>query len=114
MKTLKNISLTLIIFLGGISLPAMTTKVIHSTLTADVDILSFKVNNVEGIINNDNGTITVLVPSGTGLSAVAPVITLPANATVSPASGEAQNFTFSANTPIDTGYSMAICTIRTG
>ena len=101
MKTLKNISLTLIIFLGGIFTACNDDKGDSLDLMADVDILSFKVNNVEGIINNDNGTITVLVPSGTGLSAVAPVITLPANATVSPASGEAQNFTFSANTPIE-------------
>ena len=64
MKTLKNISLTLIIFLGGIFTACNDDKGDSLDLTADVDILSFKVNNVEGIINNDNGTITVLVPLG--------------------------------------------------
>jgi hypothetical protein len=54
MKTLKNISLTLIIFLGGIFTACNDDKGDSLDLTADVDILSFKVNNVEGIINNDN------------------------------------------------------------
>ena len=101
MNTLRNMSLALIILLGGIFTACKDDSRSPLDLTADVDILSFKVGNVQGNINNDKGTITVLVPSGTNLSAVAPVIELPANATVTPASGVAQNFTFSANSPVE-------------
>lgn len=100
---LKNmrVALIIIILFGGIFTACNGDRSDSLDLAANVDILSFKVNNVEGIINNDNGTIIVMVPSGTNLSAVAPVVELPQNATVSPASGVAQNFSFSANTPIE-------------
>jgi hypothetical protein len=101
MNTLKNLGLILIILFSGILTACKEEVSSPLDLTADVDILSFKVGDVDGVINNENGTITVLVPSGTNLSAIAPVIALPANATVSPASGAAQNFAFSANAPIE-------------
>lgn len=101
MKTLKNTSLILIFLLGWIFTACEDTVSDPLDLEADVTISSFKVGNIEGDINNEKGTITVLVPYGTDLSAIAPVIAFPANATVSPASGVAQNFTFSANTPIE-------------
>jgi len=101
MKTLKNMSFILIMIFGGIFTACKDDTNSPLDLEADVNILSFKVGNVDGVVNNENGTITVLVPSGTDLSAMTPVIALPANAKVSPASGVAQNFTFSANTPIE-------------
>lgn len=45
-----------------------------------------------GTINNVNSTISVILPAGTNLTAVAPVITLNSELTVSPASGVSQNF----------------------
>lgn len=69
-------------------------------LSTDVDILSFKIGNTLGKVDKTQGTILVMVPEGTDLSAVAPTIKLPASAQVSPASGVAQNFSFSGTTPI--------------
>lgn len=101
MKTLTNMSLILILLLGSMLTACKDDLRDPLDLTADVDILSFRVGNAEGTIDNENGTITVMVPSGTNLSAIAPQIELPANATVSPAQGVEQNFTFSANTPVN-------------
>lgn len=47
---------------------------------------------VTGVIDNDASTITVIVPAGSDLSSVSPVITLNDELTVSPASGVAQDF----------------------
>lgn len=104
MKSIFNkmsLGLIITILFGGIFTSCNDEREVSLDLTANVDIISFNINNVAGIINDDNGTINVLVPSGTNLSALAPVIELPANATVSPASGESKNFTFSVNNPIE-------------
>lgn len=45
-----------------------------------------------GIIDESAKTVMVTVPAGTNLSALVPTVTLSANATVSPASGVARNF----------------------
>src|SRR5690606_24255246 len=100
MKTLINKSLILIMLIGGVFTACKDDMNGSVNLTADVNIQSFKIGDAKGLVNNEKGTITVLVPVGTDLSAVAPEITLPAGAKVNPASGVAQNFTFSANTPI--------------
>jgi hypothetical protein len=59
-------------------------------------IIGFKIEEIEGIIEEDASpkTIRVTMPAGTNLGSLSPVITLsdPA-ARVSPASGEAQDFT---------------------
>ena len=46
-----------------------------------------------GMINEDAKTITVTVPQGTNVTALVPIITVSDKATVTPASGIAQNFT---------------------
>ena len=61
-------------------------------LSGDVDIHSFSINGIQGIINPDNSTITVIMPSTTDLTALAPQITLGIGAKVSPASGEIIDF----------------------
>lgn len=53
---------------------------------------SFVINGTVGIIDNALNSIVVNLPSGTNLSSLAPVITTPADQTVTPASGIAQNF----------------------
>jgi len=101
MKTLKNI-IGLGIFLLFIVLftSCKEDSATSLDLSSDVNILSFKVGNTAGVVDNEKGTISVLVPAGTDLSAVKPSIALPENATVAPASGSAQNFTFSSTTPL--------------
>lgn len=47
---------------------------------------------VTGVIENDASTITVILPAGSDLSSVSPIITLNDELTVSPASGVAQDF----------------------
>lgn len=56
-------------------------------LDAPVDILSYKVDTANGIIDTAAGTITIHLPFGTDFTKVAPQIGLPAEAVVSPASG---------------------------
>jgi hypothetical protein len=55
-------------------------------------IESFVINGTVGIIDNAANSIVVILPPGSNLSSLAPVITLPADQTVTPASGVTQNF----------------------
>jgi hypothetical protein len=67
-----------------------------------LQISSFNVNNVEATIDNTAGTISVVLPVGTDLSALQPTIVLNGYGTiVSPASTVATNFTNSAATPVN-------------
>jgi hypothetical protein len=61
-------------------------------MSGDVDIHSFVVNGVEGTINAENSTITVILPTGTDLSTLSPQITIADGAQISPKSGEAMDF----------------------
>ena len=55
-------------------------------------IESFVINGTAGIIDNNANSIIVILPPGANKSSLAPVITLPADQTVSPSSGASQNF----------------------
>ncbi|MDR2085960.1 MAG: DUF5018 domain-containing protein [Dysgonamonadaceae bacterium] len=70
-------------------------------LTGGVDIISFSVDGVEGVINQKAQTIKVLLPTNVDLSALKPVITLSDGASVTPASDETVDFSNSENTPIE-------------
>lgn len=61
--------------------------------TGTAKITGFSVLGVEGEIDQSAGTITVKLPVGTNVTAVAPVVTVPAGAVVSPVSGEVVNLT---------------------
>lgn len=61
--------------------------------TSTAKITGFSVLGVEGEIDQSAGTITVKLPVGTNVTAVAPVVTVPAGAVVSPVSGEVVNLT---------------------
>ena len=56
-------------------------------------ITAFSVLGVDGVINQSAGTITVTLPAGTNVTAVAPSVTVTAGAVVSPVSGEVVNLT---------------------
>ncbi len=45
------------------------------------------------VIDNTNHTVTLIVPSGTDVTNLTPIISLPNSATISPNSGVAQDFT---------------------
>ena len=55
-------------------------------------ITSFKINGVTGTIDQNDKTIALTLPHGTDRSSLAPVIAVSPKASVSPASGVAQNF----------------------
>lgn len=56
-------------------------------------IKSFTINGVTGTVNDVSKTITMTLPEGTNLSALTPVIELTEGVSISPASGQAINFT---------------------
>ncbi|WP_421764969.1 BspA family leucine-rich repeat surface protein [Ekhidna sp.] len=56
------------------------------------DILSFLIASTEGVIDRDQHTVILSMPSGTDLSSLTPTIFVSTNATIAPASGVAQNF----------------------
>ncbi|MDR1761909.1 MAG: DUF5018 domain-containing protein [Bacteroidales bacterium] len=57
-----------------------------------ITVFGFSEPAATGVINETAKTIAVNVPEGTNITALAPVIIISADATVSPASGVAQNF----------------------
>ena len=56
-------------------------------------ITAFSVLGVDGVIDQSAGAITVTLPDGTDVTAVAPSVTVTAGAVVSPVSGEVVNLT---------------------
>tara|TARA_R110001583_G_scaffold122569_1_gene273852 strand:- start:5938 stop:7794 length:1857 start_codon:yes stop_codon:yes gene_type:complete len=69
-----------------VSVKQLAAPTINSFATSE-DICA-----VTGIIDNDLSTITVILPSGSDLTSITPVITFNDELTVSPASGEVQDF----------------------
>lgn len=61
-------------------------------LSGDTGIRSFVINGVEGAINTDNSTISVILPSGTDLKGLTPAIEIADGAVISPASGVTMDF----------------------
>ena len=59
--------------------------------SSEVEMLTFKIDTIEGTITGVNVTITL--PFGTDVTKLAPVITISDLATISPASGTVQDFT---------------------
>jgi hypothetical protein len=55
-------------------------------------ITSFKIGSNEGIINEADKTITVIVPYGTSVAALTPTVSISADTSILPLSGTAQNF----------------------
>ena len=57
------------------------------------DIIQFKVDTIVGVIDKNQHTVTLDFPAGTDVSHLTPTIVVSIYAKVSPASGEAQDFT---------------------
>ncbi len=74
--------------------------------SGDVDIHSFTVNGVEGTINKDNSTISVIVPSGTDLRGLMPEIEIAEGAEIVPSSGVSQDFADSNGNLLEVTYTV--------
>lgn len=61
--------------------------------TSEPKITAFSVANVSGTIDQESGTITVVVPNGTDVTSLCPAIAMSGAGSVTPASGAVVNFT---------------------
>ena len=77
----------------GTTQQTYTVTVVQAALSESCEMISFKVGNAYGVIDQAAGTVTVTVSADTNLSMVKPVIGLPEGAKVSPASEEMMDFT---------------------
>ncbi len=78
--------------MNGTTAQYMVEAVVHDA-DNEKRILSFTIDDVEGDINEIAKTVTVTMPEGTDVTLLEPAIEVSEGATVSPASGEAQDFT---------------------
>jgi hypothetical protein len=97
---MKNIKYVLMTALFACCIAGCENSREDIDLTGGVDITSFTVSGVEGVIDQKAQTIRVLLPTNADLSALKPVISVSDGATVTPSSEEAVNFTTSETTPI--------------
>ena len=61
--------------------------------TSEPKITAFSVANVSGTIDQESGTITIVVPNGTNVTSLCPAIAMSGADSVTPANGAAVNFT---------------------
>ena len=61
--------------------------------SSEKDIIYFTINDINGTIDTDYNTIAFELESGTDVTSLTPTITISEEATISPASGVAQDFT---------------------
>ncbi len=79
----------------GITNQVWTVSVAITPASTETDILTFNFASlaINGIVNATDHTVVLTVPYGTAVSALVPTITLSPNASVSPLTGVAANFT---------------------
>jgi len=78
--------------MNGTTTQYMVTAMVHDAEN-EKSILSFVINGVEGEIEEMGRTVSLTMPEGTDVTQLVPTIEVSEGATVSPASGEAQDFT---------------------
>ena len=78
--------------MNGTTAQYMVEAVVHDA-DNEKSIRSFVIDDVEGEIDEFSKTVTVQMPQGTDVTELVPTIEVSEGATVSPASGEAQDFT---------------------
>ena len=78
--------------MNGTTAQYMVEAVVHDA-DNEKRILSFTIDDVEGEINETAKTVTLTMPEGTDVTELVPTIEVSEGATVSPDSGEAQDFT---------------------
>lgn len=62
------------------------------TVQAQAPILSFKINGLTATINHSSKTISLVMPDGTNLTSLQPVIEMASGVSIAPASGATINF----------------------
>ncbi|MFY1047186.1 DUF4960 domain-containing protein [Chryseobacterium sp. GP-SGM7] len=62
------------------------------TVQAQIPIISFKINGLSATINHSSKSISLVMPEGTNLTALQPVIEMANGVSINPASGTAINF----------------------
>jgi len=99
---MKKIIYSLAIVLMAFNLTACTDIERDTVdLNAEVDILSFTINGVEGTIDTAKQTIKLFMPPGTNLTSLTPSVSISDGATVTPESGISMDFSSSSITPIE-------------
>ena len=78
--------------MNGTTAQYMVEAVVHD-VDNEKSILSFVIDGVEGEINEIAKTVSLTMPEDTDVTGLVPTIEVSEGATVSPASGEAQDFT---------------------
>lgn len=105
---MKKIIYYIMILMLAISVNSCTEEVREVLdTTGDVDIHSFKINGVEGVIDTTNATISVILPAGSSLKGLAPEITLGAGATVTPNNGDAVDFVDNSGNLLSVVYTVS-------
>ncbi|MFA5329197.1 MAG: hypothetical protein WC384_15490 [Prolixibacteraceae bacterium] len=89
-KTIYNLIIILLPFLVLSSCQKSIEDVLDTT--GDVDIHSFTINGVEGTINSEISTISVILPAGSSLTNLSPQIDVGAEAILTPDIGTAVDF----------------------
>jgi len=74
--------------------------------TGDTNIHSFSINGVDGIINPENSTISVILPAGSGLKNLSPQITIAEGAQLTPNNGEAVDFVDANGNPVIVSFTV--------
>lgn len=70
-------------------------------LSGDVDILSFTVNGHEAVVDNEALTVKLMMPPGTDVTQLKPVVQVSEGAIVSPSSGTEADFSHSGTTAVE-------------
>ena len=78
--------------MNGTTVQYMVEAIVHDD-DNEKSILSFTIDDVDGVINEATKMVVVTMPESTDVSQLVPTIEVSEGATVNPASGEAQDFT---------------------
>ena len=81
-------------------------------VTVSSPITSYKVNNIAGVINNTAKTITLVLPEGTDLTALQPIIELSEGVTITPASGSTIDFSSPVAFTVTNGTVSVVYTVN--
>jgi hypothetical protein len=75
-------------------------------------LTSFSINGVKGTINNEEKTVSVILPDGTDLSGLKPTLEMPQGIQASPGSGVAQDFSRPVSYTLSSGSKSAVYTVN--
>lgn len=99
---MKNYRYILIAFFASLCLVGCEKSNYDTVdLSGNVDIVSFNVDGQKATIDNKTMTIKLMMPPGTDLTQLKPVIEIPEGATVFPESNTEVDFSNSATSPIE-------------